>query len=58
MSERELQKLVGEMRLAKLDKFSDEFKALIQKFCPEYDPILVGQLQERVDIYKSGAWND
>lgn len=58
MSEREFQQFIGERRLEKLDGFSNEFKALVKKYVPEYDPIIVGQLMERVNIYECGAWDD
>jgi hypothetical protein len=58
MSEREIQQMAGERRLEKLNNFSDEFEALVKKYVPEYDPIIVGQLMERVNIYECGAWDD
>lgn len=58
MSEREFQQFIGERRLEKLDGFSGEFKALVKKYVPEYDPIIVGQLMERVNIYECGAWDE
>ena len=58
MSEREFQQFIGERRLEKLDGFSSEFKALVKKYVPEYDPIIVGQLTERVNIYECGAWDE
>lgn len=58
MSEREIQQMAGERRLEKLNNFSDEFKALVKKYVPEYDPIIVGQLMERVNIYECGVWDE
>ena len=58
MSECEIQQMAGERRLEKLNGFSGEFKALVKKYVPEYDPIIVGQLTERVNIYECGAWDD
>jgi hypothetical protein len=50
--------MAGERRLEKLNGFSGEFKALVKKYVPEYDPIIVGQLMERVNIYECGAWDE
>ncbi len=41
-----------------LNGFSDEFKKPVRKYCPEYDPFRVAQLQDRTSCFFPFVWAD